>query len=63
MQSICWRRDAPTFPKIGLTQIRFPQGDVMSKSEAIRQVLEREGTLRGCQDAVCSLVYMNLSSL
>jgi len=30
---------------IGLTQIRFPKGDVMAKSEQVRRVLEREGIL------------------
>lgn len=29
----------------GLTQIRFPKNDIMSKSEDIRQVLEREGII------------------
>lgn len=28
---------------VGLTQIRFPQGNIMAKSEEIRRVLEREG--------------------
>lgn len=28
---------------IGLTEIRFPKGDIMAKSEEIRSVLEREG--------------------
>jgi predicted nucleotide-binding protein len=27
----------------GITQIRFPRGDLMARSEEIRQVLEREG--------------------
>jgi len=30
---------------IGLSQIRFPKGNVIAKSEDIRQVLEREGVL------------------
>jgi predicted nucleotide-binding protein len=29
----------------GLTQIRFPNGDILAKSEEIRRVLEREGIL------------------
>ena len=29
----------------GLTQIRFPQGNILTKSEQIRRVLEREGIL------------------
>lgn len=29
----------------GLTQIRFPKGDILSKSEEIRRTLEREGIL------------------
>lgn len=29
----------------GLTQIRFPKGDIRARSEAIREVLEREGLL------------------
>jgi hypothetical protein len=29
----------------GLNQIRFPRGDILAKSEEIRQVLEREGVL------------------
>lgn len=29
----------------GLSQIRFPKGDIMAKSEEIRRVLEREGIL------------------
>lgn len=31
---------------VGLTQIRFPKGDIMSKSEEVRRVLEREGILK-----------------
>jgi predicted nucleotide-binding protein len=30
----------------GLTDIRFPKGNIMAKSEEIRQVLEREGILK-----------------
>ena len=30
----------------GLTQIRFPKGDILAKSEEIRRVLEREGILK-----------------
>jgi len=30
----------------GLTQIRFPKGNVLAKSEDIRRVLEREGLLK-----------------
>ncbi len=30
---------------LGLTQIRFPPGDILARSEAIRRVLEREGML------------------
>lgn len=30
----------------GLTQIRFPKGNIMAKSEEIRRVLEREGLLK-----------------
>lgn len=33
----------------GLTQIRFPQGNLASKSEDIRRVLEREGMIRNKQ--------------
>ncbi len=28
---------------VGLTQIRFPKGNIMAKTEEIRRVLEREG--------------------
>lgn len=31
---------------VGLTQIRFPQGNIMAKSEEVRRVLEREGILK-----------------
>src|SRR4029077_7070023 len=31
---------------VGLTQIRFPKGNIMSKSEEVRRVLEREKILR-----------------
>jgi hypothetical protein len=31
---------------VGLTQIRFPKGNVIAKSEEIRRVLKREGILR-----------------
>jgi predicted nucleotide-binding protein len=30
---------------VGLTQIRFPKGNIMAKSEEVRRVLEREGIL------------------
>ena len=30
----------------GITQIRFPKGDIMAKSEEIRRVLKREGYLK-----------------
>ncbi len=31
---------------VGLTQIRFPKGNIKAKSEEIRQVLEREGIIK-----------------
>lgn len=31
---------------VGLTQIRFPKGNIMAKSEEIRRVLEREGIIK-----------------
>ncbi|HEY7427760.1 MAG TPA: TIR domain-containing protein [Gemmataceae bacterium] len=31
---------------VGLTQIRFPKGNIMAKSEEVRRVLEREGILK-----------------
>ena len=31
---------------VGLTQIRFPKGNIMAKSEELRRVLEREGIIK-----------------
>ena len=31
---------------VGLTQIRFPKGNIMAESEEVRRVLEREGILK-----------------
>jgi hypothetical protein len=31
---------------VGLTQIRFPKGNVMAQAEEIHRVLEREGILK-----------------
>ncbi|HEY7423990.1 MAG TPA: hypothetical protein VH682_07125, partial [Gemmataceae bacterium] len=31
---------------VGLTQIRFPKGNIMAKSEEVRRVLERECILK-----------------
>jgi predicted nucleotide-binding protein len=30
---------------VGVTQIRFPKGDILAKSEEVRRVLEREGII------------------
>ena len=41
---ILLEEDCAEFSNItGLSQIRFPKGNLMAKSEEIRRVLEREG--------------------